>query len=270
MTAQVDGAIIGMGRAISDGVADAYIQDVTVEKSERGRGIAQEIVARLVARLYADGLSWVALIAAGRSWKLYEKLGFAADVDGDADAAVTVNHESYPCASYGKRLHDVEAVFPGAALYPQSLLPPVDRDVERPGLPILLCPRGRRRPHRQRGGLPRSGQAPHAPRLPAGRHAPECLADLAEETGIASYWYVPEDYVERYGRSRIERFFQVTDHPEYDDYVYLTENLALLKGNRYAKKKISFTSSPGHTARGAGWPSKRSAPSMQRNVSISS
>jgi aralkylamine N-acetyltransferase len=78
MTAQVNGAVIGMGRAISDGVADAYIQDVTVEKSERGRGIAQDIVARLVARLYADGVSWVALIAAGRSRKLYEKLGFAA------------------------------------------------------------------------------------------------------------------------------------------------------------------------------------------------
>lgn len=75
------------------------------------------------------------------------------------------------------------------------------------------------------------------PVSPQGSRDPEHLFDLAEETGIASYWYVPEDYVERYGRSRIERFFHVTDQPEYDDYVYLTEDLALLKGNRYAKKR---------------------------------
>jgi len=71
------GEIIGMGRAISDGAADAYIQDVTVRPDARGRGIASALVAALVARLRADGLGWIALIATGGSRPLYEKLGFA-------------------------------------------------------------------------------------------------------------------------------------------------------------------------------------------------
>jgi spermidine synthase len=33
--------MIGMGRAISDGSSDAYIQDVTVLKAKRGRGIGK-------------------------------------------------------------------------------------------------------------------------------------------------------------------------------------------------------------------------------------
>ncbi len=78
LVAHVDGAVVGMGRAISDGVSDAYIQDVTVKETERGRGIAKEIVARLVARLHADGLTWIGLIAAGGSRSLYEQVGFAA------------------------------------------------------------------------------------------------------------------------------------------------------------------------------------------------
>lgn len=72
----VDGELIGMGRAISDGVSDAYIQDVTVDQTWRGRGIGSRIVRRIVERLQNDGLGWVGLIAESGSSPFYEQFGF--------------------------------------------------------------------------------------------------------------------------------------------------------------------------------------------------
>jgi spermidine synthase len=72
-----DGTVAGMGRAISDRAGDAYIQDVTVRKDFRGTGIGSAIITRIVERLAADGITWVALIAEGNSHAFYEKLGFS-------------------------------------------------------------------------------------------------------------------------------------------------------------------------------------------------
>jgi len=71
-----DGVVIGMGRAISDGVSDAYIQDVTVAEAWRGQGIGARIVRRIIERLLCDGLGWVGLIAERGSSPFYEQLGF--------------------------------------------------------------------------------------------------------------------------------------------------------------------------------------------------
>lgn len=68
--------IIGMGRALSDGVSDAYIQDVTVKKNFRGQGIGTKIIQKLVERLHSDGLKWIGLIAEKNSHQFYEPLGF--------------------------------------------------------------------------------------------------------------------------------------------------------------------------------------------------
>jgi len=68
--------MVGMGRAISDGVSDAYIQDVAVDAKCRGRGIGKEIVRRLLNRLNQDGVNWVGLIAERGSHPFYERLGF--------------------------------------------------------------------------------------------------------------------------------------------------------------------------------------------------
>lgn len=70
------GRVIGMGRAISDGCSDAYIQDVTVVKEYRGLKIGSEIINVIYRRLYEDGISWVGLIAEKNSRQFYEKLGF--------------------------------------------------------------------------------------------------------------------------------------------------------------------------------------------------
>lgn len=68
--------IIGMGRAIGDGVSDAYIQDVTVLSACRGSGVGAEIVNRIRVRLKADGYGWIGLIAENGSEDLYRRLGF--------------------------------------------------------------------------------------------------------------------------------------------------------------------------------------------------
>jgi ribosomal protein S18 acetylase RimI-like enzyme len=77
VTATETDAVIGMGRAISDGVSDAYIQDVVVRPGWRGRGIASRIIEALVKALQAEGIEWIGLIAEGDSHPLYRRLGFA-------------------------------------------------------------------------------------------------------------------------------------------------------------------------------------------------
>jgi ribosomal protein S18 acetylase RimI-like enzyme len=67
---------IGMGRVISDGVSDAYIQDVVVLPEHRGRGIGGEIVARLARHCTERGLVWIGLVAEPGTTAFYERLGF--------------------------------------------------------------------------------------------------------------------------------------------------------------------------------------------------
>jgi aralkylamine N-acetyltransferase len=71
-----DNEIIGMGRAISDGISDVYIQDVTVLPEFRGQGIGTGIVKEILNQLRTDGLQWIGLIAAGHTHPFYRKLGF--------------------------------------------------------------------------------------------------------------------------------------------------------------------------------------------------
>jgi len=70
------GHAIGMGRVISDGVSDAYIQDLVVLPSYRGKGIGTQIASLLVEHCKKAGLSWIGLIAEPDSEELYLPLGF--------------------------------------------------------------------------------------------------------------------------------------------------------------------------------------------------
>lgn len=69
-------SILGMGRAISDGVSDAYIQDLTVRQDVRNTGIGRRILQALLRRLHEDGIPWIGLIAEPGSFNLYYKAGF--------------------------------------------------------------------------------------------------------------------------------------------------------------------------------------------------
>lgn len=74
--AELDGKIVGMGRAISDAYSDAYIQDVTVDSSLRGKGIGKGIIRTLIAKLQQDNLQWIGLISEPGYERFYQSLGF--------------------------------------------------------------------------------------------------------------------------------------------------------------------------------------------------
>ena len=66
---------------------------------------------------------------------------------------------------------------------------------------------------------------------------PERLYDLAIDLGYRSYRFVSEDYLEAATPRKTGHWFEITEEPEYEDYVYSTDDLARLRGNRYAKKR---------------------------------
>ena len=68
--------LIGMGRVLSDGVSDAYIQDVVVHPDFRGKGIGGKIVMFLVSELEARGVDWIALVGEPGTESFYSRLGF--------------------------------------------------------------------------------------------------------------------------------------------------------------------------------------------------
>ncbi len=71
----------------------------------------------------------------------------------------------------------------------------------------------------------------------AGYARPDELADISRRVGIPRYWFVPQDYLDAVGREAVAAYFEVTEQAEFHDYLYLAEDLALLKGNRYAGKR---------------------------------
>jgi len=70
------GVLVGMGRVLSDGVSDGYIQDVVVLPEHRGRGLGAAVVAFLRDRCVARKLAWIGLIGEPGTRAFYERLGF--------------------------------------------------------------------------------------------------------------------------------------------------------------------------------------------------
>jgi spermidine synthase len=69
-------SIVGMGRAISDGISDAYIQDLMVRPDYRRQGIGKLLLQKLLERIHADGIAWIGLIAEPGSDTFYRHAGF--------------------------------------------------------------------------------------------------------------------------------------------------------------------------------------------------
>jgi ribosomal protein S18 acetylase RimI-like enzyme len=67
---------VGMGRLVSDGVSDGYIQDIVVLPELRGHGIGRMMLKDLLEFGLSKGLVWIGLIAEEGSKEFYEKLGF--------------------------------------------------------------------------------------------------------------------------------------------------------------------------------------------------
>ena len=71
-----EGRIVGMARVISDGYSDAYIQDVVVLPSHRGRGIGRELIRRLTEYCITRKIAWIGLVAEPGTREFYEELGY--------------------------------------------------------------------------------------------------------------------------------------------------------------------------------------------------
>jgi aralkylamine N-acetyltransferase len=70
------GSAVAMGRAISDGSSDAYIQDLVVKSGYRESGIGRKILSTLVSSCQARGITWIALIAEPGTEQFYIPSGF--------------------------------------------------------------------------------------------------------------------------------------------------------------------------------------------------
>jgi ribosomal protein S18 acetylase RimI-like enzyme len=70
------GRAVGMGRVISDGVSDAYIQDLVLMPEFRRRGIGKRILTTLLDRCKSAGITWIGLIAEENATEFYILQGF--------------------------------------------------------------------------------------------------------------------------------------------------------------------------------------------------
>jgi uncharacterized protein len=75
------------------------------------------------------------------------------------------------------------------------------------------------------------------PISPKRLYSPSELHRFARQLGYEQYWYVPGDYLETLDRSELESLFLIKEQTEFADYVYLTEDLIRLKGNKFSKKR---------------------------------
>jgi len=67
---------VGMGRVLSDGISDAYIQDVVVLEEWRKRGIGKKIIQTLINYCLSKQVTWIALISEPGQDVFYQPLGF--------------------------------------------------------------------------------------------------------------------------------------------------------------------------------------------------
>ncbi len=67
---------IGMGRVISDGVSDGYIQDLVVLQEYRDSGIGRKLVKTLLDYCLSKKLTWIGLIAEPGQYGFYLNIGF--------------------------------------------------------------------------------------------------------------------------------------------------------------------------------------------------
>jgi aralkylamine N-acetyltransferase len=70
------GKAIGMGRVLSDGVSDAYIQDVIVLPEYRKKDIGKRIITELIDHCLKNKIAWIALVAESGTERFYSSLGF--------------------------------------------------------------------------------------------------------------------------------------------------------------------------------------------------
>lgn len=67
--------------------------------------------------------------------------------------------------------------------------------------------------------------------------SPMELHRFVRQLGFEQYWYAPEDYLKRFDPSELEALFSIEEQKEFADYIYQTDELIHLKGNKFSKKR---------------------------------
>ena len=67
---------IGMGRVLSDGVSDGYIQDLVILPEYRRKGVGKKLTKSLIDYCKSKGITWIALISEPNQENFYKKIGF--------------------------------------------------------------------------------------------------------------------------------------------------------------------------------------------------
>ena len=70
----VDGELAGTARVLSDGVSDAYIQDVVVAPEFQGQGLGRGLIELLTAELRNRNVDWIGLVGEPGTETFYRKL----------------------------------------------------------------------------------------------------------------------------------------------------------------------------------------------------
>jgi GNAT superfamily N-acetyltransferase len=73
---RTDGAMVGFARAVSDGVAVAYLADVFVAPAARGIGLGVGLVDAMIVQGPGRGFRW--MLHTKDAHGLYQKFGFSA------------------------------------------------------------------------------------------------------------------------------------------------------------------------------------------------
>ncbi len=73
---KTSGKTIGMGRVLSDGVSDGYIQDLVILPEYRKQGVGKILTRSLIDYCTSKGVTWIALISEPNQDEFYKKLGF--------------------------------------------------------------------------------------------------------------------------------------------------------------------------------------------------
>lgn len=78
--------LVGFLAVVSNGVTDAYIQDVMVRPDYQGKGIGTELMERAIERLKAGRIYMISVIYGEEALRpFYEKFGFATMLCGQME-----------------------------------------------------------------------------------------------------------------------------------------------------------------------------------------
>jgi ribosomal protein S18 acetylase RimI-like enzyme len=71
-----DKKLIGYVDTVSNGVTDAYIQDLAVDPAYQGQGVGTELMNRIISKLKEKKIFWISVMYDEKLQDFYKRFGF--------------------------------------------------------------------------------------------------------------------------------------------------------------------------------------------------